>query len=262
MEIRREIFGIQNNRFRHWFNLTNKFNEQGKEIRRIIHGYWKFYKDREMFAVKARKDTRRSGRFKIIPEYTLGDEKIDWIKFRNSYMRGKARENEFIEILTKLKKDLDVIISEINSTIKKANPYLPNNPVRAIAIGGSTYLGPRQKDLFDNPDVDVYVILDSEVYKKYMLSGGKPIASSAIITDRKYEYVFLGTSEKDRPSFLPVHVPACPNAIIYSRYSVSEMENLENEIMINTITRTNELKGQLNLWNLQLLKTKQGAIID
>jgi hypothetical protein len=97
---------------------------------------------------------QQHGRFTLMPAF---GEELDynaWEKFQDSFLKGDERKERFSEILESAKRDVPSLVQEHAETI-------PENKIKLVALGGSSFIGPRREGEFLS-DIDLNFLLDQE----------------------------------------------------------------------------------------------------
>ena len=124
------------------------------DLRRLEHDLLKGQRELLHSTLYRHDNTRKIGRFTVLPAFTDESRETSWENFQDSFLWGEDRKKRFMEIIEQARIDLPALI-------KRYSKIIPHNKIKLIALGGSSIYGPRQEGQRLS-DIDLNFLIDEK----------------------------------------------------------------------------------------------------
>lgn len=191
------------------------------------------------------------GRFTIVPGFTddLNDEALE--EFRNSFLKGEERKERFSEIVESTQRDLPMLL-------EKNADVIPEDKIRLIALGGSSFLGPRKsgKKL---SDIDINFLIDQEDDRLNF-----DVLPDAEAPPEAIPYHIFGTgySDEARGKGRQLHWLLYPHFPIDNKISDEELKDIIEQLIISTEQRKDKILESIKNLDVILKEKSRDSIIE
>ncbi len=242
-----EPVDFEEKRFQFWFETVPK------DLRRVEYDLWKKYRTLLHIRKYQAEHSTRHGRFRVVPEYTNEQEKIDWKEFANTFLTGESRKSRFREIVQNTQKDIPDILDMCKHVV-------PVERISLVAITGSCVFGPRAKDA-SLSDVDVRLLINDPTYVPKLGLSGNEINLALRKFGTPYHVVDTGISDASRGSFSDVHWLLQPHYPIRNMLEPAQLRAVLSSLVTETQSKIDVLRERVLELNQQIENYRQGGAL-
>ncbi|MEI7890866.1 MAG: hypothetical protein WCI36_02760 [bacterium] len=240
-----ESVDFEKKRFKFWLeNVPKKIRRMEYELsvlyRRLLNANLYKFDNKE-----------KHGRFLVLPAFNEEAEKLMWDQFVGSFLRGKDRIIAFDSIANKVRENISVIMSEADMSIV-------DEKIKIIAIGGSSFYGPRK--LGERlSDIDIHILLDDDTDFSNFEIFPKTKESEII---NPYHIIGTGKTDQSRGKNRQIHWLLYPHFPVLNKMNSDELSSVIADLSNSTIKREGEIintidKMRKRLDELRLLDIRE-----
>jgi len=240
---RGENVDFEKKRFQFWLETVPE------DIRRLEYELSKRYRNLLHANLYKIDNKQEHGRFLLFPGFDEAAEKNTWGEFKKSFLSGSERIDTLNSIISSVKEN----ISEI---ILKAGISIDDESVKLIALGGSSFYGPRRSGERLS-DVDIYILLDKkdsdnnfEVFPK----------TSDAETEVPYHIIGTGSNDESRGEKRQIHWLLYPHLPIVNRIENVELKSIISNIIEDTRKRESEIRKSIDDMDVALERLRVAEI--
>lgn len=221
------------------------------DLRRL--GYEFYKRNRQLINANLYRfeNQKEHGRFTVVPGFTddLNDEA--WEEFRNSFLKGEERKERFSEIVESAQRDLPMLL-------EKNADVIPEDKIKLIALGGSSFLGPR-KSGEKLSDIDLNFLIDQE---DDTLNFDVFLDAEAPPEILPYHLFGTGYSDEARGKGRQLHWLLYPHFPISSKLSNEELKGIIEQLIVSTEQRKDKILESIKNLDAILKEKSQERIIE
>ncbi len=194
---------------------------------------------------------KKYGRFTFMPGFTEDLEQNAWENFRDSFLKGGDRKERFSEIVNMAQRDLPMIL-------EKYSTIIPKDKVKLIALGGSSFYGPRRTNERLS-DVDLNFLIDEETDS---LNFNVWPDSGSFSKETPYHLFGTGYGDKARGSGRELHWLLYPHFPIRNSFSDKELKSIIENLVLATEKRKEDLLESIKKLDNLLKEKSQDDTIE
>lgn len=221
------------------------------DLRRLEYEFYKRNRQLINADIYRLENQKKHGRFIVAPGFTddLNDASME--EFRGSFLKEGERKERFSEIIESVQRDLPMLL-------EKNIDVIVQDKIKLIALGGSSFLGPR-KPGEKLADIDLNFLIDQEndSLNFDILPDGDDRSKSI-----PYHLFGTGYTDKTRGEGRQLHWLLYPHFPIRNMLSDEELRVIIEQLVISTEERKDEILESIENLDAILKERSQESIIE
>jgi len=219
------------------------------DVRRIEYDLWKRYRTLHHLNLHQFEHKEKKGRFTVTPQYSPGQEEIDWKEFSHTFLTGEDRQKRFRDIIKQTETDLPKIFETLGDDLQQN--------VLIVALTGSTAYGPRKLgSRFSDTDLRLlFDVADDSLNTEIMPNAALKELGTP------YHIIGTGTTDTARGPHSDIHWLLYPHYPLQNHLSDTELKKIIANLVDETQAKSDTLKNRVTELEEIITEKRKGVII-